>query len=110
MSGAGRPPFCFRRSRILPRRLEDSPPGLDSSIPAEAFECHLRLPGRQCPRRALGQRLQKLRAIQQYQYVMHVLDRKLSYEEVAEIFVRVNSLGVKLRSSDLAMSCRRIAA
>jgi hypothetical protein len=51
-----------------------------------------------------SQRLQKLRAIQQYQYVMHVLDRKLSYEEVAEIFVRVNSLGVKLRSSDLAMA------
>ena len=51
-----------------------------------------------------SQRLQKLRAIQQYQYVMHVLDRKLLYEEVAEIFVRVNSLGVKLRSSDLAMA------
>ena len=51
-----------------------------------------------------SQRLQKLRAIQQYQYVMHVLDRRLSYEEVAEIFVRVNSLGVKLRSSDLAMA------
>jgi hypothetical protein len=40
-----------------------------------------------------SQRLQKLRASQQYQYVMHVLDRKLSYEEVAEIFVRVNSTG-----------------
>ena len=38
------------------------------------------------------QRLQKLRGIQNYPYVMHVLDRQLSYEEVAEIFVRVNSL------------------
>ena len=35
---------------------------------------------------------------------MHVLDKKLSYEEVAEIFVRVNSLGIKLRGSDLALA------
>lgn len=49
-------------------------------------------------------RLQKLRKIADYQYVMHVLDRELSYEEVAEIFVRVNSLGMKLRSSDLALA------
>lgn len=51
-----------------------------------------------------SQRLQRVRAIQQYPYVMHVLGRNLTYEEVAEIFVRVNSLGVKLRSSDLAMA------
>lgn len=49
-------------------------------------------------------RLQRLRNIRQYMYVMHLLDRNLSYEEVAEIFVRVNSLGVKLRSSDLALA------
>jgi hypothetical protein len=35
---------------------------------------------------------------------MQVLPRDLSYEEVAEIFVRVNSLGVKLRGSDLALA------
>jgi hypothetical protein len=35
---------------------------------------------------------------------MHVLPRGLDYEEVAEIFVRVNSLGVKLRGSDLALA------
>ena len=35
---------------------------------------------------------------------MHVVDRDLSYEEVADIFVRVNSLGMKLRGSDLAMA------
>src|SRR5438445_12579387 len=39
-----------------------------------------------------------------YQYVMHVLDKKMSYEEVTEIFVRVNSLGIKLRGSDLALA------
>lgn len=49
-------------------------------------------------------RLKKLRAIGDYQYVVHVLERGLSYEEVTEIFVRVNSLGAKLRSSDLALA------
>ena len=49
-------------------------------------------------------RLKKLRAIRQYPYVVHVLERSMSYEEVTEIFVRVNSLGAKLRSSDLALA------
>jgi hypothetical protein len=49
-------------------------------------------------------RLTKLRAIKQYPYVVHVLERSMSYEEVTEIFVRVNSLGAKLRSSDLALA------
>ncbi|MBN8498504.1 DUF262 domain-containing protein [Accumulibacter sp.] len=49
-------------------------------------------------------RLKKLRAIKNYQYVVHVLERAMSYEEVTEIFVRVNSLGAKLRSSDLALA------
>ena len=51
-----------------------------------------------------SQRLQRVKKIGDYQYVMHVLERELSYEEVAEIFVRVNSLGMKLRGSDLAMA------
>lgn len=51
-----------------------------------------------------SQRLKKLRAIKDYQYVVHVLERAMSYEEVTEIFVRVNSLGAKLRSSDLALA------
>lgn len=49
-------------------------------------------------------RLKKLRAIKDYHYVVHVLERNMSYEEVTEIFVRVNSLGAKLRSSDLALA------
>lgn len=49
-------------------------------------------------------RLKKLRAVKQYNYVVHVLERAMSYEEVTEIFVRVNSLGAKLRSSDLALA------
>lgn len=49
-------------------------------------------------------RLQRLRRIKEYPYTMHVVERNLLYEEVAEIFVRVNSLGVKLRGSDLALA------
>lgn len=49
-------------------------------------------------------RLTKLRAVRNYPYVVHVLERSMSYEEVTEIFVRVNSLGAKLRSSDLALA------
>lgn len=50
------------------------------------------------------ERLNKLRAIANYPYAVHVLPRDLDYEEVAEIFVRVNSLGTKLRGSDLALA------
>ncbi|MBP9092221.1 DUF262 domain-containing protein [bacterium] len=49
-------------------------------------------------------RLEQLRAIRKYMYRMDILERKLLYEEVTEIFVRVNSLGAKLRSSDLALA------
>jgi hypothetical protein len=51
-----------------------------------------------------AQRLGRLRAIRNYVYVMHLLERDLGYAEVAEIFVRVNSLGAKLRGSDLALA------
>jgi len=51
-----------------------------------------------------SQRLSRLRGIRKYVYRMDVLERKLSYDEVTEIFVRVNSLGAKLRSSDLALA------
>lgn len=49
-------------------------------------------------------RLQRLRKIRDYNYVVHVLEREMNYQEVTEIFVRVNSLGAKLRSSDLALA------
>lgn len=51
-----------------------------------------------------SQRLARLRGIRRYMYRMDVLERTLSYDEVTEIFVRVNSLGAKLRSSDLALA------
>ena len=51
-----------------------------------------------------SQRLALLRGVRKYVYRMDVLERKLSYDEVTEIFVRVNSLGAKLRSSDLALA------
>lgn len=49
-------------------------------------------------------RLAKLRSIRKYSYRIDVLERTLDYDEVTEIFVRVNSLGAKLRSSDLALA------
>jgi hypothetical protein len=51
-----------------------------------------------------SQRLSRLRGVRKYVYRMDVLERTLSYDEVTEIFVRVNSLGAKLRSSDLALA------
>lgn len=51
-----------------------------------------------------SQRLARLRGIRKYIYRMDVLERSMSYDEVTEIFVRVNSLGAKLRSSDLALA------
>jgi hypothetical protein len=51
-----------------------------------------------------SQRLARLRGIRDYMYRMDVLERSMRYEDVTEIFVRVNSLGAKLRSSDLALA------
>ncbi len=51
-----------------------------------------------------SERLARLRRVKNYEYVVHVLERDMNYEEVTEIFVRVNSRGAKLRSSDLAMA------
>lgn len=49
-------------------------------------------------------RLARLRSIKKYVYRMDILERSLSYVEVTDIFVRVNSLGAKLRGSDLALA------
>ena len=49
-------------------------------------------------------RIEKVKNIKKYPYVMNVLNEDRSYDEVTEIFVRVNSAGAKLRSSDLALS------
>ena len=51
-----------------------------------------------------NQRINKVKEIPKYQYRLDVLDRSLSYEEVTEIFVRVNSKGTTLRGSDLALA------
>lgn len=54
--------------------------------------------------RLYTQRLAKLRKIREYTYRIDVLGKTLSYNEVTEIFVRVNSLGAKLRGADLALA------
>jgi hypothetical protein len=49
-------------------------------------------------------RIKAVKSIADYEYRVDVLEPTKSYEEVTEIFVRVNSLGAKLRSSDLALA------
>jgi len=44
-------------------------------------------------------RLKKLRAIKDYQYVVHVLERGMSYEEVTEIFARVGAMRSKITAA-----------
>lgn len=51
-----------------------------------------------------SERLKALKKIADYSYRVEVLEHTMSYEEVTEIFVRVNSLGAKLRGSDLALA------
>lgn len=48
--------------------------------------------------------MDKVRKIKDYTYRIDVLDESMSYDEVTEIFVRVNSLGARLRGSDLALA------
>lgn len=54
--------------------------------------------------RAYMKVMDKVRKIRDYTYRIDVLDSTMSYDEVAEIFVRVNSLGARLRGSDLALA------
>ncbi len=49
-------------------------------------------------------RLARLRGIARYTYRVNILDGDKTYEEVTDIFVRVNSLGTKLKGSDLALA------
>jgi hypothetical protein len=49
-------------------------------------------------------RLERVRNIKDYVYRVDVLEKEMTYEEVTEIFVRVNSLGARLRQSDLALA------
>ena len=49
-------------------------------------------------------RIDQVRLIKSYVYRVETLPPEMSYDEVTEIFVRVNSLGTKLRSSDLALA------
>lgn len=54
-------------------------------------------------RREIGRRLQRLAAIRSRKYHMEILT-DLPYEEITQIFVRVNSGGRSLRTSDLALA------
>jgi hypothetical protein len=51
-----------------------------------------------------NQRINKIKEIPKYVYRLDVLERSLTYKEVTDIFVRVNSKGTTLRGSDLALA------
>jgi hypothetical protein len=53
--------------------------------------------------KAVLERLSRLEAIKSYQVPVHVL-KNFDYEEVTEIFVRVNSRGTRLREAELAIA------
>ena len=49
-------------------------------------------------------RLYRLQNIKEYSYTVYRIGKEKSLEEATEIFIRVNSKGTKLRSSDLALA------
>jgi hypothetical protein len=53
--------------------------------------------------KTVSSRLDRLRRISDYTYFVEIID-DLGYDEVADIFVRVNSRGVALRAVDLALA------
>ena len=55
-------------------------------------------------RQKWSKRYQNLLKIEEYDFQVCELPASLSYEEVTEIFVRVNSSGTKLKGSDLALA------
>lgn len=64
-------------------------------------ELHDRMPTLE--RNVLHGRLHRLRTIADYSYWIEIVD-DLPYEEVADIFVRLNSRGMTLKSVDLALA------
>lgn len=54
-------------------------------------------------RKLIGHRLSRLHAISKYVYHVEVISN-LGYEEVTEIFIRVNSRGRALKTTDLALA------
>lgn len=53
--------------------------------------------------RAIHDRLEQLRRINDYSYYLEILE-DLPYEQVTEIFIRVNSRGRPLKTTDLALA------
>lgn len=72
---------------------------------ADLFDVQARLLdlGMKIDSREIGRRINRVAAIQNYGYHMEIITG-LSYEEVAQIFVRVNSGGRTLRTTDLALA------
>ena len=50
------------------------------------------------------ERINRLRAIRSYKYRVDTIEQDKPYDEVAEIFVRINASGTRLRGHDLALA------
>lgn len=50
------------------------------------------------------ERINRLRAIRRYKYRVDTIEQDKPYDEVAEIFVRINASGTRLRGHDLALA------
>jgi hypothetical protein len=82
---------------VVTRKLEQSPhwvrvSGVFKADNDKPFLTRANVEGFKNPKyKKYSQRLEQLRGIRKYVCRMDVLERKLTYEEVTEIFVRVNS-------------------
>lgn len=105
IANADRLTFVVGVSRLKNRRNWVSVTEVFKSSSDASFLKHAGVTGFDDPNyERYSARLARLRDIKNYSYRMDVLERTKTYEEVTEIFVRVNSLGAKLRSSDLALA------
>jgi hypothetical protein len=76
---------------------------LDSQIAVGALCRRVRKAGCQLPEVDIERRIQRVRSLQNWEFPVQMLSG-FGYDEVAEIFVRVNSAGRHLSRADLAMS------
>jgi hypothetical protein len=76
---------------------------LDGAVDLYALVEDLYAAVSEVPRAKLHDRLDRIRRVREYPYYLEILD-DLPYPEVTEVFVRVNSRGRALKTTDLALA------
>lgn len=69
----------------------------------QRVEDHLRLDRRDPLLKLYNERLQKLRRVAEYKFPIEIF-KSDDYEEVTELFVRINSAGTRLRAAELVLA------